>query len=235
MRSASNRSAVMPTETASSIACRAAAPRSWRPVPMRYASWGRWTDGVLQPRGLLAFRIRQDDRTLSSNDGVHYLVGVPSTTVPTQGEFGYALIGATSPTISDGSVSPGRFTGAARWPSARRKRGSAWMAGYRSARALRLRDHRRRRPAVTQRPGHRRGGAIRIQRQCLCNGDGQRSPELRRGGVHGQSARWPVRTGSRAAGVELSATGAGQRLYNLGRRSVRAATCVTVTRPRPST
>ena len=79
-----------------------------------YASWGRWSEGAVQPRGLLAFLILPADRVLSANHGVHYLVGVPSATVPTQGEFGYSLIGATNPTIGNGSVAPGTFAGAAR-------------------------------------------------------------------------------------------------------------------------
>ncbi|HMM51535.1 MAG TPA: hypothetical protein PKD87_07960, partial [Burkholderiaceae bacterium] len=75
-----------------------------------FVSWGRWTDGTLQAQGIWA---NLADRTLSPNDGVHYLVGVPSTTVPTQGVFTYQLIGATAPTLSTGAVSPGVFSGTA--------------------------------------------------------------------------------------------------------------------------
>jgi len=79
-----------------------------------FTSWGRWSDGTLQARGLLGNLTLPADRTLSPNEGIHYLVGVPSVTIPTSGEFGYSLIGATQPTISNGSVAPGTFTGEAR-------------------------------------------------------------------------------------------------------------------------
>ncbi|MFP5406253.1 MAG: hypothetical protein ACLGHY_07920, partial [Gammaproteobacteria bacterium] len=48
---------------------------------------------------------------LRQNEGIHYLVGAPSETVPTRGIFGYRLIGATQPTLSGGAVAPGTFTG----------------------------------------------------------------------------------------------------------------------------
>ena len=68
-----------------------------------YVSWGRWTNGSIAVGGT------SPNTPLSSNQGVHYLVGVPSVTMPTSGTFSYSLIGATSPTASDGSMAPGSF------------------------------------------------------------------------------------------------------------------------------
>jgi hypothetical protein len=68
-----------------------------------YVSWGRWTSGTIKVDG--------KDYQLSANQGVHYLVGVPTVTMPTSGTFNYGLVGATSPTVSDGSMAPGSFSG----------------------------------------------------------------------------------------------------------------------------
>lgn len=70
-----------------------------------YVSWGRWTNGTAQVR-LLGIPI---GLSLGPNQSIHYLVGVPTVTMPTSGSFTYQLVGATSPTISDGSVAPGRL------------------------------------------------------------------------------------------------------------------------------
>lgn len=74
-----------------------------------YTSWGRWTSG----RIVLSAADATRHLTLSANHGVHYLVGVPSSTVPTHGTFAYELIGSTRPTLSTGVVSPGTFTATA--------------------------------------------------------------------------------------------------------------------------
>lgn len=74
-----------------------------------YTSWGRWTDGKVQLRfEVLGFQASLPS-SLTANEGMHYLVGVPSVSIPTSGVFGYSLIGATHPTISNGSVAPGTF------------------------------------------------------------------------------------------------------------------------------
>ncbi len=74
-----------------------------------YVVWGRWTDGTV---------LRVDagvttETTLSANQGFHYLIGSPSVTTPTAGAYIYELIGASRPTISDGSLAPGTFSGLA--------------------------------------------------------------------------------------------------------------------------
>jgi hypothetical protein len=73
----------------------------------QWVSWGRWTEGnaIMQIVGV-PFAI-----PYSANTGMHYLVGSPALTVPTAGEFTYALAGATAPTMSGGQWAPGSFTG----------------------------------------------------------------------------------------------------------------------------
>ena len=66
--------------------------------------WSRWSDGTLIA-GNLAY-------TLSANQGVHSVWGTPLTNLPTSGSATYDLVGATKPTIGDGSAAPGSFTGA---------------------------------------------------------------------------------------------------------------------------
>ncbi len=74
-----------------------------------YTAWGRWTSGTV----LRTVLFLPQPVSIGKNQGVHYVVGVPSATVPTHGVFGYALIGATSPTLSNGSIAPGSFEGQA--------------------------------------------------------------------------------------------------------------------------
>ena len=70
-------------------------------------SWGRWVNGNARIT-VLGF---QGNRGVGSNNGVHYLVGVPTVTLPTSGSAYYAIAGATSPTFASGAVAPGVFTG----------------------------------------------------------------------------------------------------------------------------
>lgn len=70
-----------------------------------WTSWGRWTGG----RIVAATGLHLD---IADDKGLHYLVGVPSTTVPTSGVFGYELVGSTQATLSGGGA-PGRFDGRA--------------------------------------------------------------------------------------------------------------------------
>lgn len=78
-------------------------------------AWGRWTNGVIRVSGEAAGAYSTSDGELrrSANQGTHYLVGAPATTIPTAGAFAYGLIGATRPTIGDGSLLPGQFAGRA--------------------------------------------------------------------------------------------------------------------------
>ncbi len=74
-----------------------------------YAAWGRWTNGQmhLQVLGLT------QPITLSENEGLHYVVGSPALTIPTQGSFSYNLTAATAPTMNNDWYSPGSFSGQA--------------------------------------------------------------------------------------------------------------------------
>jgi len=66
-----------------------------------YVSWGRWVGGSVSTGN--------SSLPLGQNRSVHYLVGSPTVSMPTSGTFSYSLMGATRPTISDGSVAPGEF------------------------------------------------------------------------------------------------------------------------------
>gem|GEM_PF-1573447 len=69
-------------------------------------TWSRWTNGT----------ITQDSSgtpgaVLGANQAVHMVSGVEATNIQTSGTATYALAGATAPTIADGSVAPGTFSG----------------------------------------------------------------------------------------------------------------------------
>jgi FecR-like protein len=68
-------------------------------------AWGRWTGNALK-NGVLG-------ATYSDNEGLHYVVGLPTpaASLPTGMTFTYNMIGATSPTFSDGRTVPGTFSG----------------------------------------------------------------------------------------------------------------------------
>ena len=66
---------------------------------------GRWTDGV---------NTGGNPFTLNANQGLHYMLARPvpgGFALPTQGVIHYDLLAATRPTIIDGSLKPGGFTG----------------------------------------------------------------------------------------------------------------------------
>jgi hypothetical protein len=65
-------------------------------------TWGRWTGQVTLPGGV---------DTYSANQGLHYVIGVPTAVLPTSGVATYTLAGASRPTYLDGSTAPGTFTG----------------------------------------------------------------------------------------------------------------------------
>jgi len=74
-------------------------------------TWGRWT-------GLVTGSIDTGDgifpfqEPYTSNQGFHYVVGIPTSIMPTTGTATYTLIGASRPTyVADIGVSPGTFTG----------------------------------------------------------------------------------------------------------------------------
>jgi len=64
-------------------------------------AWGRWTGLIDRTTG--------GPVTLSANDGLHYVIGLPTPTasLPTSGTFTYNMIGGSSPTFSNASAAPG--------------------------------------------------------------------------------------------------------------------------------
>jgi len=72
--------------------------------------WGRWIDGT----SYLTVAGIKIPRRLGVNDGLHYLVGTPTVTMPTSGDASYRLTGSTAPTFTSGTHAPGVMTGNAR-------------------------------------------------------------------------------------------------------------------------
>jgi hypothetical protein len=66
-------------------------------------AWGRWVGEV---------SVQGSTETYDSNQGLHYVVGLPTASMPQSGSATYALLGATSPTYIDGTAAPGTFSGA---------------------------------------------------------------------------------------------------------------------------
>jgi hypothetical protein len=71
-------------------------------------AWGRWTGGVNINCGGAGCPAQP---TYKDNQGLHYVVGLPTPSLPTSGTATYELLGATSPTYVDGRSAPGTFTG----------------------------------------------------------------------------------------------------------------------------
>jgi len=72
-------------------------------------AWGRWTGGVNLGSGC---GTPPCPVTYGPNQGLHYVVGLPTPTLPTSGSASYALLGATNPTYVDGAgTAPGTFSG----------------------------------------------------------------------------------------------------------------------------
>ena len=68
-------------------------------------AWGRWIGDVSMPPD------GQQLETYGPNQGLHYVIGIPTAALPTAGTATYSVLGATSPTYTDGTVSPGTFSG----------------------------------------------------------------------------------------------------------------------------
>lgn len=70
-------------------------------------AWGRWT-------GLVALSCTgcNASETYPTNQGLHYVIGMPTAVLPTSGTATYTLLGATLPTYGSGTVAPGTFSGA---------------------------------------------------------------------------------------------------------------------------
>ncbi|MGE3425075.1 MAG: hypothetical protein AB7N24_23750, partial [Dehalococcoidia bacterium] len=70
-------------------------------------AWGRWIGPVF---GDSCGECTVNDN-YTSNQGFHYVVGMPTPSMPTTGSATYGLIGATSPTLVSGTETPGTFSG----------------------------------------------------------------------------------------------------------------------------
>lgn len=70
-------------------------------------SWGRWQGGQVRLDRML-FDLQE---ALKQETSIHYVVGTPTLTMPTEGSARYELVGATSPTFGQGTQAPGSFTG----------------------------------------------------------------------------------------------------------------------------
>jgi hypothetical protein len=68
-------------------------------------AWGRW----IGPASLSTDTTDPVDYT--ANQGLHYVVGMPTPVMPTSGSATYSFLGATSPTYVSGSTAPGKFDG----------------------------------------------------------------------------------------------------------------------------
>ncbi len=65
--------------------------------------WGRWTNGSYTIDGV-------SQAPLSDSQGLHYVVGIPTAVMPTNGLASYGFVGATKPTFNDGSTPSGTFS-----------------------------------------------------------------------------------------------------------------------------
>jgi hypothetical protein len=71
-------------------------------------AWGRWTGAVAGSDVVISAL----NLNMGSNEGYHYVVGMPATAMPTAaGVIPFSFVGATNPTGSDGTLSPGTFSG----------------------------------------------------------------------------------------------------------------------------
>jgi hypothetical protein len=70
-------------------------------------AWGRWVGPVT------ATAFDGLTETFGPNDGLHYVIGLPTPVLPTTGTATYSLLGATSPTYVGGLTAPGQVTAGA--------------------------------------------------------------------------------------------------------------------------
>ena len=70
--------------------------------------WERWTSGTVQSCADNTCSTLVS-RTLTADQGLHIVYGDPATNLPTSGTYNYALAGATSATVANGSVAPGKL------------------------------------------------------------------------------------------------------------------------------
>ncbi|MCO6435982.1 MAG: hypothetical protein J5J06_02715, partial [Phycisphaerae bacterium] len=72
-------------------------------------AWGRWTGNVTGQAEIDGMNAINE--TYDGNKGLHFVVGMPTPSLPTSGVATYSLLGATRPTYADGSQAPGSFNG----------------------------------------------------------------------------------------------------------------------------
>ena len=71
-------------------------------------AWGRWVGTIITHPTACEGPCTD---TYNDNQGFHYVIGMPTPTMPIGGSFTYSLLGATSPTYVDGRTPPGTFSG----------------------------------------------------------------------------------------------------------------------------
>ena len=68
-------------------------------------AWGRWTGTAAVPGAI------SSTEPYSADQGLHYVIGSPTPTLPTTGSATYTLLGATKPTYVNANTAPGTFSG----------------------------------------------------------------------------------------------------------------------------
>jgi hypothetical protein len=71
-------------------------------------AWGRWIGTMTTT---LAACGANCSSTFNQDQGLHYVIGMPTPVMPTTGTATYSLMGATNPTYGSGSSAPGTFSG----------------------------------------------------------------------------------------------------------------------------
>jgi len=74
-------------------------------------AWGRWVGTAEVVANFCEGACGTSTETYGQNQGLHYVVGLPTSSMPQSGTASYTLLGATQPTYLDGSQSPGSFSG----------------------------------------------------------------------------------------------------------------------------
>jgi hypothetical protein len=76
-------------------------------------AWGRWVGTMTTTRSDCGGQqVSPCSATYSQTQGLHYVIGMPTPVMPTQGTGSYTLAGATTPTYADGSgLSTAKFSG----------------------------------------------------------------------------------------------------------------------------
>ena len=75
-------------------------------------TWGRWVSGTTGMERSYDPSIVDPNDTIAANQGLHYVLGQPSASLPATGTATYNLLGATSPTFADGASAAGTVTSA---------------------------------------------------------------------------------------------------------------------------